>query len=245
MLASPMSFVCFSKCKKQHHCDCTSALSIATPHPHKSVCVCGLGIQVLWACETALHGLRAGLEHSSFSCPSPAPLLQVVLDYKKMLRICIKFPCLIYSNLLQKLTEAELSGFCFTLLMPLIRGLGCMIGFCFFFVACKGAQLIILGNKILFAVTKQISACDVTVQVSVLTCKEMKEYERLMFSVHTYTDLTGISDIKCAWQQHHVADNPPFLRQTEISVCVFAADILTGYSRDVFKFALVGFFGFF
>lgn len=66
-----------------------------------------------------------------------------------------------------------------------------------------------------------------------------------MFSVHTYTDLTGISDIKCAWQQHHVADNPPFLRQTEISVCVFAADILSGYSRDVFKFALVGFFGVF
>lgn len=66
-----------------------------------------------------------------------------------------------------------------------------------------------------------------------------------MFSVHTYTDLTGISDIKCAWQQHLVADNSPFLRQTEISVCVFAADILSGYSRDVFKFALVGFFDFF
>lgn len=54
-----------------------------------------------------------------------------------------------------------------------------MIGFCFFFVACEGAQLIISENKIPFSVTKQITACEVTVQVSVLTCKEMKEYERL------------------------------------------------------------------
>lgn len=54
-----------------------------------------------------------------------------------------------------------------------------MSGFCFSFVACKGAQRIILENKIFFSVTKQITACEVTVQVSVLTCKEMKEYERL------------------------------------------------------------------
>lgn len=54
-----------------------------------------------------------------------------------------------------------------------------MIEFCFSFVACKGVRLIILENKIFFSVTKQITACEVTVQGSVLACKEMKEYERL------------------------------------------------------------------
>lgn len=77
-----------------------------------------------------------------------------------------------------KLTVAELLDFCSTSSMPLIGRLGCIVLF-FFFVACKGAQLLVWKNKILFSVTKQITACEMAVQVSVLTYKEMKEYRRL------------------------------------------------------------------
>lgn len=81
-----------------------------------------------------------------------------------------------------KLTIAELPEFCSASSMPLIRKIDwfcVVVCFCllfFLFVACKGTQLVVLENKILFTVTKQVTACETAVQVSVLTCKEMKEY---------------------------------------------------------------------
>lgn len=145
----------------------------------KSDCVCARNKNAVWLRRLHLHGLWTGLEQSSFSYLSLAPLLSGTVkgDVHNLhqdphnSRSVLPMPS-------PKLTAAELQDFCSTSSMPLIGRLACIVLF-FFFVACKGAQLLVWKNKILFSVTKQITACEMAVQVSVLTYKEMKEYRRL------------------------------------------------------------------